>query len=100
MRARLGIDTSKSWADQAEEEEEEATLIVTPEDAKADAEPKCEPSVQLGMRLRGGEGGVEGEEESSEPDESDTTRPASTTAPPPSPERRAAQRRQRDPKAS
>ena len=29
MRARVGIDTSKSWADWAEEEEEAATPIVT-----------------------------------------------------------------------
>ena len=29
MRARVGIDTSKSWADQAEEEEEASTPIVT-----------------------------------------------------------------------
>ena len=63
MRARIGIDKNKSWADWAEEEEEEevATLIVTPEDAKADVKPKCEPTLQLGMRLRGGgsEGGGE-----------------------------------------
>ena len=29
MRARVGIDTTKSWADQAEEEEETAMLITT-----------------------------------------------------------------------
>ena len=66
---------------------------MTPEDAKADVKPKCEPTLQLGMRLRGGgsegggesrhasgeesgeeESGGEGSEESgeegSEPDES------------------------------
>ena len=63
MRARLGIDTSKSWADWVEEEDEAATLIVTPEDGKADAEPKCEPTLPLGMRLRGG--GPEGESDAS-----------------------------------
>ena len=64
MRARLGIDKTKSWADWAEEEEifdaEDAVdpdRILPPgttEDAKADAKPKCEPTLQLGMRLRGG----------------------------------------------
>ena len=33
MRARVGIDTSKSWADWAEEEEEAATPVVSVQDA-------------------------------------------------------------------
>ena len=55
MRARVGIDKTKSWADWVEEEDEAATQIVTPEDSKADAEPKGEPTLRLGMRLRGGD---------------------------------------------
>ena len=35
MRARVGIDKTKSWADWVEEEDEAATQIVTPEDSKA-----------------------------------------------------------------
>ena len=59
MRARLGIDTSKSWADWAEEEEEEAvneTLV----DAKSEATgaEQGEPRLPLSVRLRGG--GTEG----------------------------------------
>ena len=62
MRARLGIDTSKSWADWAEEEEEEAAMLnKTRVYAKSEAtgaeqgEPRLVP---LSVRLRGG--GTEG----------------------------------------
>ena len=74
MRARLGIDKTKSWADWAEEEEEAATTSKTFADAKSEdamlrlgktlgaagaayaaGELKCEPTLALGMlRLRGG----------------------------------------------
>ena len=50
MRARVGIDKTKSWADWVEEEDEAATQIVTPEDSKADAEPKGEPTLRLRPR--------------------------------------------------
>ena len=77
MRARVGIDKTKSWADWVEEEDEAATQIVTPEDSKADAEPKGEPTLRLGMRLRGGDpesgsesGHASGEESGDEGEES------------------------------
>ena len=55
MRARLGIDKTKAWADWAEEEEEADAMILTLEAAtEPDVKPKCEPTLQLGMRLRGG----------------------------------------------
>ena len=50
MRARLGIDKTKSWADWAEEEEEAAEPTKTFADAKS-IEVAGEV---LGMRLRGG----------------------------------------------
>ena len=47
MRARLGIDKTKTWADWVEEEEEEAKLTKT-------IEEQFKPPLLLGMRLRGG----------------------------------------------
>ena len=49
MRARLGIDKNKSWADWAEEEEEAAEPTKTLADAKYEVAGEV-----LGMRLRGG----------------------------------------------
>ena len=95
MRARLGIDKNKSWADWAEEEEEAAEPTKTlegvrlrggavetalPTTVSADAKPAAaEPAaLLLSMRLRGGaaecesgqesgeESGDEGDEESGE----------------------------------
>ena len=67
MRARLGIDKTKSWADWVEEEEEAAELVVTTENANSEAtESKCEPPLLLGMRLRGG--GTERQSEQSSKD--------------------------------
>ena len=62
MRARLGIDKSKTWADWVEEEEEEAKLTKT-------IEEQFKPPLLLGMRLRGGaaECGEESGEEGREP---------------------------------
>ena len=65
MRARLGIDKTKSWADWAEEEEEAAELTKTLEAATAE---QFKPRLLLGVRLRGGavesESGHESGEES------------------------------------
>ena len=62
MRARLGIDKTKTWADWVEEEEEEAKLTKT-------IEEQFKPPLLLGMRLRGGaaECGEESGEEGREP---------------------------------
>ena len=54
MRARLGIDKSKSWADWVDEEEEAATLSKTLEAATATEQFKPPPLLSLSMRLRGG----------------------------------------------
>ena len=62
MRARLGIDKTKSWADWAEEEEEAAELTKTLEAATADADGRsaCE-SVQYvsGLALDASGAGAE-----------------------------------------
>ena len=46
MRARVGIDPSKSWADQVEEEDEAAALITTAilDNTKSEAAAGAEPS--------------------------------------------------------
>ena len=56
MRARLGIDKTKSWADWAEEEEEAAEPTKTLADAKSEVatEGGQQPLLSLSMRLRGG----------------------------------------------
>ena len=51
MRARLGIDKTKSWADWAEQEEEAAELTKTLEAATAE---QFKPRLLLSVRLRGG----------------------------------------------
>ena len=65
MRARLGIDKTKLWADWAEEEEEAAELTKTLEAATAE---QFKQRLLLGVRLRGGavesESGHESGEES------------------------------------
>ena len=65
MRARLGIDKTRSWADWAEEEEEAAELTKTLEAATAE---QFKPRLLLGVRLRCGavesESGHESGEES------------------------------------
>ena len=58
MRARIGIDKTKSWADWAEEEEDAAKLTKTLADAKSEG---AGPLLSLSMRLRGGGQGNEGE---------------------------------------
>ena len=63
MRARLGIDKTKSWADWAEEEEEEATLAKT---IKAATAEQLKPPLLLSMRLRGGAAEGESGQESGE----------------------------------
>ena len=52
MRARLGIDKTKSWADWAEEEAEEAATLT--KTIKAATTQQFKPPLLLSMRMRGG----------------------------------------------
>ena len=64
MRARLGIDKTKSWADWAEEEAEEAATLT--KTIKAATTQQFKPPLLLSMRLRGGAAEGESGQESGE----------------------------------
>ena len=81
MRARVGIDKTKSWADWAEEEAEEAATLT--KTIKAATTQQFKPPLLLSGRLRGGgsecesgqESGEESGDEGSEPESMRTGTP-------------------------